>query len=551
MKFEDSNPVVKYLFLLIWSFFVFRITSYIDLNQYTSSLASVNWFSFLKDSLSIFILIGLFIYLLANTISNKKISITSILIIYPIIGLLAYFENGIKNLHQDSIVWHHFITLSSLFLFLAAIQSNKLFDYKFKKLLLKIILIFAFSFFLFLIIPDVITKLLFNQDFRSSYKSVSSIFGLQFNISQNINGQTRIIFVVLVISLILFKKFILKKKITAHLFFFIAVLLCSVIYLSQSRFNILASFVFSFFLLFNIKNINIKKKIIYFLIIFTTPFVLKIHYGSDNRFHEPKILSQNKSESHASEYESKILSQNKFLSYLANGDLFGCNNYEKIFKTKFSQTDFEIQHSTKVLGKLCSGENISTEDYLYLMATSQFIYKNISTSSFSEIEKKYFEQVYINFINLNKVYANSEMAKKCSSAFSTLDSISTGRICGWTLLLKNIKNDLFLGKGFFADQFYLLPFEKLSSNSWVNILYNAGIMSLFLYSIFLTFFLFKFFKIKNINHQNYLVSVSHYLFLYFIIRSALEDTIAFVNIDLLFICICSLIIKENAERSIA
>jgi hypothetical protein len=107
---------------------------------------------------------------------------------------------------------------------------------------------------------------------------------------------------------------------------------------------------------------------------------------------------------------------------------------------------------------------------------------------------------------------------------------------------------LLFGKGFFADQVYLKTVEKISSNSWVNILYNAGIFSLSLCLSFLAFSFLKFFRFKNINHKNYFISISHYLLIYFIFRSAFEDTLAFVSIDFLCAFICLLIIKEDTKR---
>ena len=76
----------------------------------------------------------------------RKISKTIILIIYPITGVLAYYLNGIQNAYQESILIHHFLTLSSVLILFTLIQSNKIFDYKFKEFLFKIIIIFCIFF---------------------------------------------------------------------------------------------------------------------------------------------------------------------------------------------------------------------------------------------------------------------------------------------------------------------------------------------------------------------------------------------------------------------
>jgi formate-dependent nitrite reductase membrane component NrfD len=110
--------------------------------------------------------------------------------------------------------------------------------------------------------------------------------------------------------------------------------------------------------------------------------------------------------------------------------------------------------------------------------------------------------------------------------------------------------ELILGKGFFADQVFLNPLEKLSSNSFVNIFYNTGVISLSIYLIFLIIFFAKFFKIRNINNKNFYFSLSHYLILYFFFRSFFEDTLAFASIDLFIYSLCiSLIIQKYKEKN--
>jgi hypothetical protein len=84
----------------------------------------------------------------------------------------------------------------------------------------------------------------------------------------------------------------------------------------------------------------------------------------------------------------------------------------------------------------------------------------------------------------------------------------------------------------------------------MNILYNTGIFSLLVYLIFIFVFLSIFFKIKNINHENIYISISHYLFIYFLTRSLFEDTLAFVSLDFLLFFISTSIIKETKLKNI-
>jgi hypothetical protein len=513
---------IKFLFLVIWVFFIFKISSYINLDKNIFQFDFKNWFGFFQDILSIFILIGLSIYLLYRTL-NKKIHISIILIIYPICGLIGYFVNGTKNFHQDFILWHHFITLSSAFLFFAAIQSNKVFDYKFKELLLKIFIAFIFAFFLLAILPNITTKIFSNIDIRSSYELTISVLDKDLNIKQNINGSSRIMVILLLTFLMLFKKLILKKKILAYVFFLISLLIFTTIYLLQSRFNILASLLIIFFLFLSIKNINLIKKLIYFLIFFIIPIVIFNSLQKDSRF-------------------SEVIYYDNHYNYSTPIEL--C----KIIQNLEEKEYFEINELRSSLNFLCLTGTFETFDefHKFQMAVEKF--KNSNKNLFDPKLKEDYENV-IFFLDITyRSYGNS-MRNICTPKLSYLDGLSTGRICAWEMLLNNIKKkDLLFGRGFFADQFYLHPSQKVSSNSWINILYNAGIVSVFLCLIFFTLSFLKFFRIKNINHKNSFVSISHYLLLYFIFRSTVEDTLAFVSIDFLCFFICFLIIKENVEK---
>ena len=130
--------------------------------------------------------------------------------------------------------------------------------------------------------------------------------------------------------------------------------------------------------------------------------------------------------------------------------------------------------------------------------------------------------------------------------FNNINDISSGRVCGWEILLRTATiNSIFFGKGFLTDQIYLKPVSKTASNSLINIFYNGGIISIFIFVVTIMIFLIKYFKIKNFLHKNTYVSWSHYLTVYFLMRSLLEDTMAFVSVDFLLLGICMIFIKEN------
>jgi hypothetical protein len=180
----------------------------------------------------------------------------------------------------------------------------------------------------------------------------------------------------------------------------------------------------------------------------------------------------------------------------------------------------------------------------------RFVNFNDETVLVAKIRNK---ALYENYTNNNEVQHINFLysLSKCSLFLNKIDGFLSGRLCGWEILIKNInKKDLFFGKGFFLDKQLLKPVQKTSSNSWINILFNTGIISLTIVLLFTILFLFKFFKFKNINNQNIYVSFSNYLLIFVLCRSLLEDTITFVNIDLVILIASLLIIKSNSQKNI-
>jgi hypothetical protein len=456
MRLLAHNSFTKSLFIFFWLFFIIRTTSYIDIENNIFEFNLENWFNFFSDLLSIFILIILLIYLLYFIITNKRIPISIILIFYPISGVLGYLNN--IELHNNNFyIWHHFITLISIIIFLTIINSYKIFNFHFYILLLKILIFVLFVYFLLNLLPIIIFKIYNNLDLRHTYEG--NIFLLNFiniSINQNVNGQARILFVLQLFFLILFKKYSVKRKSISNIFFFISALLIFIVFLMQSRFIIVSSCIFSFFIVVYNHGLNFKKKLFYLFFLIIT------------------ITSA-----------ASLTKLERFLE----------NNNKNIFKYN------KIQNF------------------------------NLGTNSLYESNEQYSLSQCSVDINVNKI-----------------DAFLSGRVCGWEILIKNLNNDLLFGKGFFADQILLKSVQKISSNSWLNILFNSGVLSLIIILLFLTAILFKHFKIKNIHHQNIYICLSYYLVIFILCRSLLEDTIVFLNIDLMILIISLLIMKNSKKK---
>jgi len=455
MRLLAHNSFVKFLFIFFWFFFIIRTISYIDIEKNIFQFNLENWFNFSFDLLSIFIFIILLIYLLYFILSNKKFPFSLILLFYPISGVLGYLNN--IELHSNNFyIWHHFITLTSIIIFLTIINSYKIFNFQFHVLLLKILIFFLFVYFLLNLLPIIIFKIYNNLDLRHTYEG--NIFLLNFiniSINQNVNGQARILFVLQLFFLILFKKYSVKRKSISNIFFFISALLIFIVFLMQSRFIIVSSCIFSFFIVIYNHGLNFKKKLFYLFFLIIT-ITIAASLTKSERFFE--------------------------------------NNNKNVFKDKI--------------------ENF-----------------NLGTNSLYESNERYSLSQCSLDINVNKI-----------------DAFLSGRLCGWEILIKNLDKDLLFGKGFFADQILLKSVQKISSNSWMSILFNSGVLSLIIILLFLTAILFKHFKIKNIDHQNIYICLSYYLVIFILCRSLLEDTIVFLNIDLMILIISLLIIKNNKKK---
>ena len=484
MGYFQSNKITKLVFLLIWPFLILRIPTYFKIQENFSQFDITNIKSMTLLSMDIallfifcFLVLIQIIYFFKYRIISKSI----ILIIYPIIGVIGYYVNGYKNLYQESILLHHFITLSATFLFFSFIQSNKLFDYKFKELCLKIILLIIFIYFLSIILPSIVLKLYLGQDLRFSFVNSVFIFSKEINLKQNINGQTKFMFILLVFVMILFKKFYSNKKMISYLFFLIGLMIISLIYFTQSRLNILASLVSSFFIIISFKDLTLKNKLSFLILIFTIPFlVFNLSNNIPNRFSDQYrvVLPTNTSETN--KLISIIQKQKQLIflniqNHLKNNKKFNVKDFDTDTdnvpdKLDIKSTEFNLEIlDLKLLNK---DNKINYDVYL-----DQSIY-------FNEIKRiKRPQQPSYNFPDLQHTtlknivsYNKNIVLAKCLSTLVILDSILSGRLCGWQILFDIIKkSELIFGKGFFADQVYLKPIEKVASNSFVNIYSIQGL----------------------------------------------------------------------------
>ncbi len=573
MEILKNNKNIKVLFTIIWCFFIIRISSYIIFDIQVP-------LRFIKDLISGIIFVFLLTYLLFNYFKKRKISKTIILIIYPITGVIAYYLNGVKNGYQESILIHHFLTLSTVFIFFILIQSNKMFDYKFKEFLFKITIIFCIFFFVIKIFPSLAVKLYNFEDLRLSKDFVISIFGNQISFSQNINGQSKFVFILFVICLLSFKKFLIKKNFISWILYFLSLFFITIIYLSQARFNFLSAIIFSFFILINTNSLNKVTKLILIVSFLVIPLSFfnfysekKSRFSNDYKlYYKPfknKTEQLYKIQKHNDEIKDRniLKSANNIKRNINNIDdqevkidiqnqVIFLNSLEKFIEEYQNKTEFDYDYYIK-----------SFETYKLIdLAINELVSKNEKYSSIppwnlideDSITPKPNDKIYNYIVDLKifkrKLKSYTDNAKEillrsCSEKIYLIDRLLSGRVCGWEILFKTLSfKQLFLGKGFFADQVYLKPIEKTSSNSYVNITFNTGIVNLLIFLLILVYFYNKFFRVKNINSENFYLSLAHYLSLYFVFRAFFEDTLAFVSIDFLLFSISLILIRQSIEE---
>jgi len=134
-------------------------------------------------------------------------------------------------------------------------------------------------------------------------------------------------------------------------------------------------------------------------------------------------------------------------------------------------------------------------------------------------------------------------ARICTSQNTKINTFSGGRVCGWEILLRTYFLDFkIFGFGFFYDQKIMKIFQKLASNTYLFTLFNAGIISFFVVTIFYLNIFWKVVKviIKPKNNALHSVVIQFYsiLTLYLLVRSIFEDTLAYISVDLLLLVAC-------------
>ena len=206
-------------------------------------------------------------------------------------------------------------------------------------------------------------------------------------------------------------------------------------------------------------------------------------------------------------------------------------------------------------------DNYKKKSYIFsliLIITLPFLIIFFYQKNFTRVENRLFnseEGIFVfnkyelpqNILNLDKLDFDkldfSTLNKFCLSHNTSLDKFFGGRICGWEILTKlYFQNLKFFGYGFFDDRRILKKIQKISSNSYIFVLFNAGIVSFLIIIIFYVNIFFKMIKSYNllkINNSTIIIPLYYVLLTgYLIARSFFEDTLAFMSVDFLLLINC-------------
>ena len=204
-KIFNFNFTANYDFLIlsiIFCFFWLSIGQYVELSNLFKYF---EYGSFKKISFGFFDLVGiihlsvfiiLFLGLIFKTIKNRKISFFILLLFYPLSASVGYYLN-ITEYNGYGLMFHFFLTISNLLMLFAHLIYFKRKE-KIIEIFLNISFLFIIVFFVLLIIPDLINKVINNIHVRDIYFVNLNLIFFEYSYIQNSNGAARITLIILI-----------------------------------------------------------------------------------------------------------------------------------------------------------------------------------------------------------------------------------------------------------------------------------------------------------------------------------------------------------------
>ena len=427
------------------------------------------------------------IYLIFLTIHYKIYTKYLFLIIYPLSGMLSYYYNLKTNFYFS---FHYSISFFVIILFLNLLNSNQIN----KKLIFKWITIISsiilLIFFILIIFPDFFNKI---QNYQVSGRG-ENINNINFfdiinvHIPQNSNGASRIVLIIQ-IYLTCFYSFILVKDKNYYIKITILTILVLLGFLNlyyQSKLNYYFYYLFFFAIIF-LNKINIKNKILSFLIILLLPLIFKSQLETKSQ----KISNL------------RFFNEKEGIMLLAKPDFLKMKKFSVNKNIYFDEENLKFYQGKKLL----------SHGDLNLMCN----YNNHPLDKFFGGRVCGWEILFVNYFQNFKLYGYGYFADR-----ETLGQFQ--KIASNTLVFVLYNNGI-VSFIIFIASYILLIF---------------GIKNL----------LKKFFNLKQKINIDELLNLKFFtsLTVYLFFRSFFEDTLAYISIDLLLLINCIIFFNYFFEK---
>ena len=583
--------VVVFFWVTFWGILGTKINSYIHYENiiFIWEYNFGTFFELIRNNIVVLI----FIILLYSLSKKREVSNYLLFALYPLSAYIGFYISGEIENESHIFAANFFISLTTLALYINFFVNKKFLNVKDTILILKISLLVLFTYFLVMLLPKIIYSLSMLATNLRGFEHKTLLIGENFLIQlpQNSNGASRIFVIFYLFIILRLRKNIMKNK-NYIKYFILSLIIITILYMYQSKLSTLFSYIFTIYLIINIKEINLKKKsfLISFLLIFPILF-FNLNSFSKNSKELHSILGEKvEIEKYVEDLVKKNLSEDA-VNYIKENPNFINNKYEILnnsediemlknldnklkhqsnFETKkWIQDTKKNQNEILIIDKYLlqrKQSNIKSEIIDLLKTDPELLanYKSHVKQKSQNAAKNVINSIKYNRIfsfditseSINTISGNEFLLKKqkenlllkpkninyrleCLLNDTIPDRLTSGRLCGWILIITKMKlKNLMFGNGFFADQKMLNKYEKLASNSFMFVFYNAGVLGSIGFISFYIIFLKKTYNIYNLNRKlkyDFYFQFCLSLIFYMVFRSIFEDTIGFLSVDLLIL----------------
>ena len=373
--------------------------------------------------------------------------------------------------------------------------------------------------------------------YHSEFLNHSNFLGREMTRS---TGISRILVMISIIALLLLFRF--KNNYLKIFLFIFMIFINSVIVLLASRFGIY-SYVIIFVTLLLFIKISYFKKIFLIICLSIIPYLIQDTIKQYkflvliNKAVAKNTLNVKGTVNNLNRYGQENVDKNLNEKSIVDGNNYGQNNVDNVYEINFYD--------------LFTKNNDDDVANAYGVSFIDLVTKN---------NNKY-EKIKKNYIQTNKIRTNRNLIT-LNKDTNSLQIETTGRLNIWKKaynLILDGKVNIWIGNGYQTDR-KLLTFDKDSmfygsnvSNSLLHIFMCSGLIGLFIFlyinlKVMIRIFHFYFIEKIYLNYNSnftLIVAINAVLLLY--LRSLIENSIAYYNIDFLIFLMCLYIINKKRK----